>query len=77
MSTIVLLKLFGLERSLRKPLDTMGSSFEQWARLTDTLAKLFLQLHSGDESVRAEVLKLSRRLQELNREMQQGSFPGF
>lgn len=55
----------------------MGSSFEQWALLTDTLAKLFLQLHSGDESVRPEVLRLSRKLQELNREMQQGSFPGF
>ncbi|MDM0055738.1 hypothetical protein [Variovorax fucosicus] len=53
----------------------MGSSFAQWAHLTDTLAKLFLQLHSGDESVRAEVLKLSRKLQELNREMQQASYP--
>ncbi|MEP6722912.1 MAG: hypothetical protein ABJA77_15805 [Variovorax sp.] len=60
---------------MRKPSDTMGSSFAQWAHLTDTLAKLFLQLHSGDESVRAEVLKLSRKLQELNREMQQASFP--
>ncbi|MET0543220.1 MAG: hypothetical protein ABWZ88_15855 [Variovorax sp.] len=60
---------------MRKPMDITGTAFEQWAHLSDTLAKLFLQLHSGDESVRAEVLKLSRMLQELNLEMQQGSFP--
>ena len=56
-------------------MDITGTAFEQWAHVSDTLAKLFLQLHSGDESVRAEVLKLSRMLQELNLEMQQGSFP--
>ncbi len=61
---------------MRKPLDNSGTSFEQWAHLTDTLASLFLRLHSGDHSVRDEVLALSRQLQELNRQIQQSSLQG-